>query len=404
LSCCLLRSLLPLIIATLGANQLSAQGSLTPPGSPAPVMKTLDQIEPRTPISSLPYTISESGSYYLTGPLQSASSGIMIEADDVTLDLMGFTIRGSRSPSALGVSIDGTPGSPVQRVVVKNGGVEEFAHGILVDNAVHCRIEDIIVYHNRFAGFLINAYNGLTESIVVERCKATENDSSGIQLSAVGGQITNVIIRDCDSTNNDLSGILIGLAPNGIISGNEISRCLVAENDEFGIRLYSNEGSINGNRIEDCNVLRNGSGGSSYDGILLEASAGGTVAGTVIRNCVVEGNAGEGIYLYGSGGDCSGNQVIDNTVRGNGNYGIRLNAANGNRIDSNHVVDQVGTTTYGIRTSGSRNVVIRNSAAGHTYNFSTISGNLYGPYIKDTGNLDTASGGNNPWANFDFDD
>jgi hypothetical protein len=31
---------------------LHAQGSLTPPGAPAPTMKSLDQVEPRTPISS----------------------------------------------------------------------------------------------------------------------------------------------------------------------------------------------------------------------------------------------------------------------------------------------------------------------------------------------------------------
>ena len=40
-----------------------AQGPLAPPGPPGPTMKTLDQIEPRTPISSLPFTISASGSY-----------------------------------------------------------------------------------------------------------------------------------------------------------------------------------------------------------------------------------------------------------------------------------------------------------------------------------------------------
>ena len=38
-------------------SQLStsiAQVTLTPPGAPAPTMRTLDQIEPRTPISSVP--------------------------------------------------------------------------------------------------------------------------------------------------------------------------------------------------------------------------------------------------------------------------------------------------------------------------------------------------------------
>lgn len=43
-----------------------AQGSLTPPGAPEPTMKTLDQIEARTPISSAPFTIIRPGSYYLT--------------------------------------------------------------------------------------------------------------------------------------------------------------------------------------------------------------------------------------------------------------------------------------------------------------------------------------------------
>jgi len=32
-----------------------AQGGLAPPGAPTPTMKTLAQIEPRTPISSLPF-------------------------------------------------------------------------------------------------------------------------------------------------------------------------------------------------------------------------------------------------------------------------------------------------------------------------------------------------------------
>ena len=35
-----------------------AQGSLTPPGAPAQTFKTLQQVEPRTAISSAPFTVS----------------------------------------------------------------------------------------------------------------------------------------------------------------------------------------------------------------------------------------------------------------------------------------------------------------------------------------------------------
>ena len=92
----LLRVTLSSVICTLLTITANSQGVLTPPGAPAPMMKTLQQIEPRTPISSLPYTISAPGSYYLTGPLNSTNTGITVAANDVTIDLMGFTISGAR--------------------------------------------------------------------------------------------------------------------------------------------------------------------------------------------------------------------------------------------------------------------------------------------------------------------
>ncbi len=67
-------------------------------------MKPLDVVEPRIPISSLPFTISAGGSYYLTKSL-SGAQGITITATRVTLDLNGFSLTGpgagDRRPRAL---------------------------------------------------------------------------------------------------------------------------------------------------------------------------------------------------------------------------------------------------------------------------------------------------------------
>src|SRR5262245_40285062 len=52
--------------AVLGfSTALMAQGPLAPPGPPAPLFKTLEQVEPRRPISSVPFTINQPGSYYV---------------------------------------------------------------------------------------------------------------------------------------------------------------------------------------------------------------------------------------------------------------------------------------------------------------------------------------------------
>src|SRR6185436_3266817 len=74
---------------------LLAQGLLTPPGAPAPTMKTLDQVQPRTPVSAFGTTLTAPGSYYLTTNLLSGSStgdGILVRANNVTIDLNGFSI------------------------------------------------------------------------------------------------------------------------------------------------------------------------------------------------------------------------------------------------------------------------------------------------------------------------
>lgn len=185
---------------------LLAQGSLTPPGAPAPTQKSLDQIEPRTPISSLPFAITSSGSYYLTGNLSVTSgNGITISADQVTLDLNGFAISSTANPAA-GVGIN-IPNSR-RNLTIRNGFITSpstfaagaftslgFVDGIRSTNAstANVRISDLSVHG--IGGDAINFATTAIPTAVVERCTV----SVCVGLGIVAG-----VVRDCsaDTTGN----------------------------------------------------------------------------------------------------------------------------------------------------------------------------------------------------------
>ena len=84
------------------------QGALTPPGAPAPTMRSLDQVYGRTDArtaltNSGAVTISQPGSYYLTTHITvSSGDAITIATNGVTLDLNGFTIRSTKCPCPSG--------------------------------------------------------------------------------------------------------------------------------------------------------------------------------------------------------------------------------------------------------------------------------------------------------------
>src|SRR5262249_11882989 len=108
------------------------QGGLTPPGAPAPTMKSLSDIDThigpagqqRTLISSAPFTITQPGSYSLAANLAVTSgNAITISADDVTLNLNGFTISSTEaSPTGSGILLNGAR-SDIQ---ILNGHIRGF--------------------------------------------------------------------------------------------------------------------------------------------------------------------------------------------------------------------------------------------------------------------------------------
>src|SRR5262245_59148158 len=91
-------------LIALAASAALVAGPLAPPAGPVgPTFKPLAEVQPATPVQSLPgsaqamHVITQPGSYYLTGPITATAglNGIDIFADDVTLDLCGFEINGA---------------------------------------------------------------------------------------------------------------------------------------------------------------------------------------------------------------------------------------------------------------------------------------------------------------------
>jgi hypothetical protein len=179
-------------------SQLStafAQGSLTPPGAPAPTMKSLDQIEARTPISSVPFSISQPGSYYLTTNLNvTTGDAITISANDVTFNLNGFTISSTR-PSAsfdAGIVIGGgfsdvtILNGHIKGGVTNNAGVyggSGFGYGINDGGAQNFNIHvtGVSVSGCLYSGIFL----GNNNSTIVESCTVRNVGQYGIYAQSI---------------------------------------------------------------------------------------------------------------------------------------------------------------------------------------------------------------------------
>jgi len=244
---------------------LLAQGSLTPPGAPAPSMKTLDQVEPRTAVTSLPLTITQGGCYYLTKSFAQsfAADALTIEADNVTVDFCGFTIQQtSATASIVGVRIEPlTAGSPLRNAVLRNGTIAGFAAvGITCLGGRNCLIENFAVMGCAGGGIAFQAFGTVgAAGNTFRRCRTNDNlGGSGIVLLSGAANVGNVI-ENCESLNNT-TGFALAAGGNLIIgcrtSGN-------ANNYSIGI---GNRGGV---------IVLPGTNASSING-----SSGGTAITT----------------------------------------------------------------------------------------------------------------------------
>jgi hypothetical protein len=369
---------------------LFAQGSLTPPGPPAPIMKTLDQVEPRLPINATntpgdgtsSFKITASGSYFLIGNVtgESGKNGISVSASNVTIDLNGFAVNGT------GGSLDGIHVEPGNsRLTVRNGIITNWG-GDGVDE-VDADSPDGIYEDIRASG---NSGDGLRldEKSMVRDCKLEHNTGNGL---SVNGRAT---IRNCTASDNGLNGFTFG--------GGSILDSVALANGNSGIQNFSEPVLIKGCVAADngINGIRSGSGGKVSDCVARNNSIMGFDVGyySTVTNCTAKNN-GWGFF---AGGYCL---ILGNMGESNGN-GIEVFDEK-NRIDGNQMMN--GST--GIRVDSGNNLILRNAAGNNGSNYEIGINNRYGPIVDLTTTITAAVSGSSaadtsttthPWANFAY--
>jgi parallel beta-helix repeat protein len=329
------------IISTLALHPATvrAQGALTPPGAPAPTMKSLDQVEARTIVNGTNtpgdatdlFVISQPGSYYLTTNIVGVSgkNGIEITANNVTLDLNGFALQGvSGAENAIYI-----PNASVN-VTVRNGAISGW-------EGVNLSLPGLPAMYQ--GGGVVSASSS-SLNLVFERLNVAGN-STGFSIFSGG------VVRDCNVANNSQDGM--------DVSSGTVSGCAVQDNGGIGIYLFP---------------------------------------GTVTR-CLVQNNAASGIYVESAGSEVIGNNCLGNN---SGNIeleaGILINASN-NRVEDNHVTAS-GYAGIALFYGGyANNIIIKNSVAGNGANdYYFASAQIAGPLISVSGTITSS----NPFANFAY--
>ena len=301
------------------------------------------------------YRITEPGSYYLTRNLagQMQKHGIEVDAAGVTIDLMGFHLRGG-SVSFAGIRAT----ADADGLRVHSGSLAQWgAGGIDTSAATRCVVEDVVVSECSGYGISLGAQSrvrdviaefnsadgivalegvslrdviarGNGRGIVVGKYSSLTDSAAIANLGAgIEATVGDVIIRHCIATDNGTHGILAG----GLSS---VSGCLASDNDGDGLRLPQ------GGRVASSTFGNNGDRGLDAEGPSL------------IRDCQAGLNSDDGIAMTDEG-----------AVRGCHSF-ANIEAGISCRDDSfvfeNVITSHSATSGHAVRMDGYRGTVVRN--------------------------------------------
>jgi parallel beta-helix repeat protein len=340
-----------------------AQGPLVPPGTPGATMKTLEQVEPRTPIGGS-VDITTPGSYYLTTNIvpSGGTPAIMIRTNNVKLDLNGFSILGaSARGSGIGISDN------VGNVVIENGTISDcYYYGIHAGGASNCVFRNLrVMGHAQFS----TAYAGILAGThaVVESSRVLDSGGKGV-VAGSGSVVTGNVIENQATDGLGLTGsgsyvadnIVKGNGDNyNITAGNQLNilLCEVPEaldwpcSVKFAGTLTCSQTGVNGITVNADDVTIDldghtlvgpGPGGSNPSGIHQDSSFRNL---TVSNGKIIRWIGGKGVYAAGSSARIAGMQSHTNncgveTGKGSmirdcaamGNYDLGIKAGPGSTV------------------------------------------------------------------------
>lgn len=239
-----------LILAIIGTGMgLVWAGDLNPSMPPTTgTMKTLTEVEPRIAINddntpgdaNYAYKITQSGSYYLTADVVTDVRGMSIGADNVTIDLNGYTLRHTGTGSHWGILMYG-----YDNIEIRNGTIEGFDQA-LYDNATGGggrRIRSIRVLNSKKYAIMITV-----SGVVIEDCFIHDNGADNSASAAFGimcgdkAVVRNNYISDTGTNAlNYVYGVKVGVG--SIVTGNTIrDNAAFASNYFYGI--WADAGSL----------------------------------------------------------------------------------------------------------------------------------------------------------------
>jgi large repetitive protein len=307
------------------------------------------------------------------------SNGIVIGADDITLDLNGHTVDGNgkpvkkcpkNEPCDIGLVNDGHDG-----VTMSNGSVREFGTGVFVGRARHNRVLGIASSRNDFFGI-----------VLAESARSLVRDSSGSNNPAPDGDGLGLFgSHDIRILNNSFRrnaqlGIHVVDSSDNLIKGN-----LFFRNGDFGILMEGERNQVRGNRCVrngtcvivapgNRNVIARNRLSRDGSGIGIEKGRGNLVAGNV-----VVGARRQGIYLGlnepAIGG--VGTVVRGNVVRGSGADAFTVRKADDRSLLKGNIARGAGDDGFDIENASTKltgNRAVRNVDLGIEAAFGVIDG------------------------------